>query len=386
MRVIASHCVTSLRSVKVGVDDNSHDVIQSLCRACPNLGSLSLWNFSLGMKSDGIIDAVVQHCPLIESISAERWQLSDISLNALANINTLKQLRLSAYGYTSTAVQHVLRANSTLRVLNVGSVDEALVKCIGSSCRHLNRLKLGDDTHPAHCNGTLLDLFRGCPLLESFVLFQHGGMSSAALRTLFDNCHCLTELKLVFTQPNEPSLVAEPVLHAHFPSLTKLWVANNGVADSALRDIFTYCTNLRDVLLHSCKQLSDETLTALTQNCRRLYSFYLVDCRSITIAGLVAMATQCTSLAVLDLFFMPVTDEVLLQLSLSCKSLTRLILWECLLGPITETGIGALAEACTRLSSFTIRSSMLDSITPILGLATLRQRHPRVEFYITSGR
>ena len=322
--IAASRCGPSLQSIDVKVGSESLEAIQSLCQTCPNLKSLSLWNENFDMDGDEIVQTVVQHCPLIESISAESWRLSDTSLNALATIHTLKQLQLSVYGYTRAAVPQVLRANPNLISPSIGSVDDALVRCIGNSCGSVKRIQLGHEVHPAYCRSSLVELFRGCPLLESFILHQQGGMPSAVLRSLFESCRNLTELELVSTQPNEPSLVTDPVLYAPFPTLTKLRVTNHGVTTSALHSIITYCTNLQEVTLSCGKQVTDEIVITLTHNCTRLDTLCLVGCRSITIAGMLEVAQPCSCLTSMTLMYIPVNDEVLIQISLHCCSFTRL--------------------------------------------------------------
>ena len=380
--LIASHCGASLWYIDANVERESSKAIQSLCQACPKLRAISLWNDSFDMDGDEIIQTIVQCCPFIQLMSTFSWRLSDTSLNALASIHTLKQLQL-AYGHTNAAVQPLLRANPDLVSLSLTVVDDALVRCIGRCCGHLERLKLGDVDHPAYCSSALMELFCGCPLLESFHLHQHGGMSNAALRALFEHCHGLTELQLVFKQPTVPSLIAEPVLYVPFPTLTKLWVANHGLPISALRDIFTYCTNLREVCLTCCKQVSDEILITLVQNCKSLDTLCLASCKIVTIAGLVAVPTYCTSLRVLVLIYMSVNDKILLELSLNCRSLTRLSLLHCTSGPLTEAGVLTVLEGCTGLTLLAIHCSEPDSITPTLNLAKLKELYPHITFDIT---
>lgn len=119
-------------------------------------------------------------------------------------------------------------------------------------------------------------MFRGCPLLES-VKLSLAKMSSAALRALFEYCTNMTKLHLHITTPEESSLIYEPILYTHYPSLTKLTVLADGVTDRALRDIFTYCTNLREVHIGFSNPITDETIMILLEYCSRLTTLRLDD-------------------------------------------------------------------------------------------------------------
>lgn len=389
MHIAASRCAQSLRTIDAKVNDAALVAIQTLCQSCPNLRSLHLENDNHELYGDAIIQTVLQHCPLIEALPTYSWDMTDTSLNALANIHTLKQLHMSDYDYTSEAVQRVLTANSKLVALGLGSVDDALVKCIGRCCGNLTKLVLGRDATPAHCSSALVDLFKGCPLLDSFILYHQGAISHTALPALFEHCRHLTTLELVFMQPNEPLQLAEPVLYAPYPTLTKLKVTNHGISTGALLGIVTYCTNLQNVTLCSGNQVTDEVLTTLTQHCKSLRYLSLLGCRKVTTAGMIGMlkmATHCSTLRHLSLSTMPVTDAILTQISLSCPALVRLTLWNCRIGPITDVGIRAVAETCTRRTYLTIRIYSPDSITHTLDVPVLKNLYPHVRLDITDRR
>lgn len=210
-------------------------------------------------------------------------------------------------------------------------------------------------------------------------------MSNAALRALFDNCHSLSELWLnVDLLYNEQTLDGEPlaVLCASYLSLQSLYVSSLGVAASALRDIFTYCTNLCRVYICRSAQLTPETITALARNCINLDHLNLVGCSYVTIAGLVEVATHCTSLKGLSLMQMPISDEVLLQLAHNCPGLKSLNMENCEGGPITEAGVRAVAERCTGLTSLSIQGNMAGTLLSTLDPANLKQLYPHIKFNI----
>ena len=83
LRLIATHCGQSLRRIEARVGDESADAIKALCQACPNLIVLILGNEDV--SGDEIIPTIVQCCPMIEVVSADKWHLTDTAVSALAN-------------------------------------------------------------------------------------------------------------------------------------------------------------------------------------------------------------------------------------------------------------------------------------------------------------
>ena len=110
LRLIATHCGQSLRRIEARVGDESADAIKALCQACPNLIVLILGNEDV--SGDEIIPTIVEYCPMIEVVSADKWHLTDTAMNALANLHTLKELKLFDYASCSSqAIQRVLQSN-----------------------------------------------------------------------------------------------------------------------------------------------------------------------------------------------------------------------------------------------------------------------------------
>ena len=220
LNLIATHCGPNLRSINTKVDDNSLEAIQSICRACPNLRDLSLRDFRDDSTGNRLILTEVQYCQSIEVLPSLR-HLTDITMNALATIHTLKKLYVFSDGCTSTAIQRVPQSNSNLTAVAWHGffVDDALVSCIGRYCGTLQRLQLSRDDLPSLSNSALVEVYRGCPLLEVFELQQRGGVSNFVLRALFEDCPKLTKLVLSASRFEEPLLSVESV---HTPSTRAL--------------------------------------------------------------------------------------------------------------------------------------------------------------------
>ena len=323
----------------------------------------------------------MQYCPLIEVLPICR--ITDISLNALPALHNLRVLELPCNSCTSAAVQQVIESNPLITEIDLEGalVDDALLRCIGRWCGNLRYLflyKNSSELASPLSNGAFLDLFQGCPLLESLSLKQDGRISNAALRILFDHCRSLTELDLDICTLIEDPFNGEPFLCTLYPSLSKLRMRGDGMADSALRDILTYCTNLREVSMQGFDPVTDETVITLAQRSRSLDTLDLTRCINVTIAGLMEVATHCSRLKVLKLCFMPVNDGVLIRLSLHCPRLESLSITYYEGESITEAGWLAIAEGCTGLTFLAICCNMGEAFAPYLDLTKMRQLYPHI--------
>ena len=90
LQLIASLCGPALRVIDASVTHDV-DILQSICKACPNLRVLNLGCTIVGEPGDGIIQAAVQYCPNIEVVPSDpRWRLTSAGVNALADIHTLR--------------------------------------------------------------------------------------------------------------------------------------------------------------------------------------------------------------------------------------------------------------------------------------------------------
>lgn len=388
--LIASHCGPSLRTLRLADVDSLPQSIQAIahiCQSCPYLVVFDIDNGPSHDCGDEAILAAVRYCPLIEVLPTHSLYLTDVAMNALATIHTLRELKLSySSACTSTGIQRVLHsnhANLALVSLEFTEVNDALVRCIGNHCRNLKSLNLNTRRSPALGFNVLQDLFRGCPLLE-VQLRPLSEDPTATLRAMFEHCHNLVELDLSVAIPVDAPLVdTEPVLYAYYPSLTKLKITSWNFTASVLVDVFTYCTNLTHVNIDSCSHATDEVINALAQNCSSLNTLEITRCSNMTIIGLLGVATHCSSLTSLTLTYMPISDEVLIQLSLHCKDLKRLSMYQWGEGEsITETGVMAVLEGCTGLSFLGIRGKMVKSTLATLDLTKLGQLYPHIKLDI----
>ena len=367
LQLIASLCGLSLRVIDASVTHDV-DILQTICKACPNLRVLNLGCTVVGEPGDGIIQAAVQYCPNIEVVPSDpRWRLTSAGIDPLATIHTLRELTAIHVTNTSESVQRVIQANPHLTKLFVFGplVDDALVNCIGRCCVNLKNIKLTPMPETSLSEQALITLFRGCPLLMS-VNMNLRSMSNAALRAMFHYCRGIFDLDLGLNNlaVSTTGQADEPVFDTDYPSPMMLMIHGRGFKDSVLRDIFTHCTSLIAVAMNGCVELTDETLITLARSrCGQLSAVELSGCVKVTAAAVNEVVTQCIHLMLLKLGDVTLTAEVLAGVS-NLLLLQILELNDCK-GPIAEEAVVLIATRCTSLCQFKV-SGYKGKITPTL--------------------
>ena len=387
--MIASNCGSSLRVIKADVDKDSVEGIKALCRSCPCLIICDLKCCYESIYGDEVIQTAVRHCPLIEVLPTENLALTDVAISSLATIHTLKVLKLSRHcTYTDDCLERVLEANSMLEELELEGRphhDGVIVGAIRNHCGNVKKLSLSRlPTSTTFLNNQYLQttLLRS-PQLE-VVKLHKCIITKATLRTLLQYCYRLSDLTIGFSASPDLPVDNEPILYDVCPSLMTLDFSY-AVPDGVLQDILTYCTALKRVTLGHCDQVNDDMLLLLTSSCRNLEELTLDSCSNVTVAGLLAALSHCPTIRELDLSHIPLNDDALVQLSLTCPTLTTLRLRSCN-GWITETGILAVVNTCTQLRKLTLSGSSRGykiKLTPALKLLIEKSATQRV--YISTG-
>ena len=479
--IASSQCVRSIRIIKASITDNENnggvatvEAIKTFCRACPNLLSLGL-NISTYLRGElevdfircvRVIRCVIQSCPLIEVFPIQN--LTEEVMNILSTIHTLKEFKLGACTVSTALVQRVFGANQFTKLTLRHPIKSALVSSIGKYCGNLRVLLIDISFRPAISDECLRDLFQGCSLLEVIKMENACTLSNTTLQVLFHSCHYITDITLFYGfQPSpeyDNNSDVEPVIEAYYPTLVNLSVSGEMMSDSALRDIFTHCTNLKEVKIESsgdstnialdalatyclllevceleydkgivsnrflrdlfrcCRRLTelvidlrggvqgpvcyglftnvlsacypaltkltvqgegvydtamrdmftyctslrhlevgnyptclitDTSIERLVENCPLLETLTLEYCEHFTVESMVDIAMHCTNLTSLTLHTTPINKHFLIQLSLHCPKLDYLCITSCK-GKFTENEIILIADKCTQLTFFRV--------------------------------
>ena len=368
-KLIASHCGSALRIIEaMNINLSSSEALIAVFKACPNIIAFRVHDeIQASLPGDDIIFAAVQYCPGIEVLPTHLFKLSNLAMDALAGIHTLKEITLTrAFDYSLPTFECVLQSNPSLEAIDLQyKVTDEILTGIGRHCHNLRCLEITDLYLYGMSIYGFEALFTGCPLMQELTFDRPGRMSNASLRVLFQSCPNLSTLDL-----RSPHYDLEddtvPVLQTPYLSLTELDITREAASASALRDIFTYCTNLREVELYRCRDVSDELLQALTHNCRSLEMLTIKRCKKLTLAGLLKAVTHCTSLTSFELDRMPINDELLVQLSTYCLNLDELWIERCHGPPaVTDAGILSVADKCKQLTCMFVMGCGLE-VTPVI--------------------
>ena len=126
--------------------------------------------------------------------------------------------------------------------------------------------------------------------------------------------------------------------------------------------------------LRSCRNLTDDGVSALAEGCPQLSTIYLSDCVSITYVGLSALANGCPKLSAVILSDgRTLTDEGISALGQGCPLLSSIHLSYC--RNITDVGLSALAKGCPFLKYISLYGCR--NITDV-GVSTLAKSCPRL--------
>ena len=123
---------------------------------------------------------------------------------------------------------------------------------------------------------------------------------------------------------------------------------DNVVTDDIVSAISENWPELTSVDLRMCRNITDTALIALATNCAGLTYINLNYCSNVTDAGVIAIAENCPGLEVISLSMCKnITDAAIIAMAENCGGLSSIDLSAC--GNITDDAVIALADGCVGL-------------------------------------
>ena len=415
---ISRRCGSKLQiiSTELKVDCSVH-TIEQICQSCPNLRVLDCFSNITIYEGDEIIQVIVQNCPLIEIISLTGIHMTNVAVNALATIHNLASFVCCNNSLTSSAIQNMLQSNRNMHTLNLRACCadnvRTLVSSIGNYCGNLVNLVLRGNTDvPTLFLDNFEDLCRGCPLLDTLTLeffalptgaltalARHcpmlrdltltlrQGVVDAEVRELFDRCIRLQSVELDFAKlsplPQLESIAPGPHSDVGYPSVTELYITGCGITNRMVQDIMSSCLNVGYIHFTGCSNVTDNGFFTIARRCRNKHTLGFHRCIQLTEEGLIKLLPYCGSLTALSLHTAPITDKVLIQVSISCPFLLILHV-VCSQKPLTEVGIIAVASTCVYLQSYDVNLCEV-VMTPRLALMREGKLYPHTAFSMLEG-
>jgi len=144
------------------------------------------------------------------------------------------------------------------------------------------------------------------------------------------------------------------ILSHSYSSLQSLRLSDfRDVAPDDLHPSLPYLRKLRVLDISRCIQLQDETLKMLAQHVSStLEVLYIKGLVKVSDAGLIAVCQACTKLKVLEVSYIPITDESGVAIGQHLTDLRALYMRDNF--RLTNTSIDAITANCTKLNQLTL--------------------------------
>ncbi|PNX82083.1 F-box/LRR-repeat protein, partial [Trifolium pratense] len=307
------------------VNDSS---LLHLCKNCEFLEQVMMMNCSL-LTHHGIAYAIRERRQTLRSLSI-RWRsygsndiISSHFVDSLANLKGLTSLDLSSSRISDKLLTSIAMRGLPLRKLVLQNctgysyvgIFSLLSKCQGIQHLDLQNADFMTDHRDAKVSSLLGDLV-------SINLNKCRKLTNSALSALVSNCPLLSDIKMEHTSigknvAKNSNYLMNFVLNP--PRLKSFYMAHNSwLKDESLIIFSSILTNLQLLDLSDCDCISeqvsnlevlnlsdtnvvDETLYAISKNCRGLLQIILEGCLLVTMKGVKHVVENCTQLREINL-------------------------------------------------------------------------------------
>ena len=231
-----------------------------------------------------------------------------------------------------------------LDIFHSPNVDDVTISMLAAKCPGLVSISL---IETGVTDLGLSALAQKCCRLKDVDLLQSRHMKDAGIKSLFQNCRSLTKLDLTGCQ----HVTGSGFSSLNCPALVRISLHDCNISDEAMTDLAAGCRSLACINISAStvdSWVTDNTLCSLGQHCSNLVEIYLNGCDQITNEGLAALAKGCGKITCIDLNgCVNITDVGVAQLADNCRDLADIYLTDC--PKITDVAMKALA-ACVHLA------------------------------------
>jgi hypothetical protein len=147
------------------------------------------------------------------------------------------------------------------------------------------------------------------------------------------------------------------ILSHSYSSLQSLFLSGSGdLQQSDLHPSIPHLRKLRSLDISRCVQLDDSTLHLLSQYVSdTLEVLYIKGLRKVTDDGVISISRSCSKLKVLEVSYIPITDEAGIAIGENLTKLRAVYMRDNYL--LTNRSIDVITEKCTRLEQLTLWGS-----------------------------
>eukprot|EP01114_Cavostelium_apophysatum_P008637 TRINITY_DN2126_c0_g1_i1.p1 TRINITY_DN2126_c0_g1~~TRINITY_DN2126_c0_g1_i1.p1 ORF type:complete len:1679 (-),score=453.03 TRINITY_DN2126_c0_g1_i1:53-5089(-) len=354
------------------------------------------------------LQALASHCPALVSLNlSDCPKVTDKGLEEL--LVTCKNLRFlnvsKCSQLTGSAFQIIGEQLEGLDVSGCVSLSEQAIMTLARKCPKLRRIKVSGKAATANA---LCAIATSCRSLESAELADCDAVTDIAVQTLVRECPKLTSVAFNCCKsitddafqdiadgklPNLVHLDLTRCLSLNSqtlvriakkcPMLESICLASCEELSSEALVAVAGCRHLRNVNLSGCKNVTDEVVSAFTEN-KSLSAFplqklNLFNCNKITNACLVDVAKECPKLLELNVSSCDrISDEGIVHIAQSCRQLQALYVEEC---NISDAAVSVLVKVCRNIETLVlayakeITDASLDFLLGLEELKTLDLSH-----------
>lgn len=349
--------------------DNSIQLNNFSCslisRTCRQLRSLSL-SGCVNITTEGVVE-IVQSVPYLEVLNLEGCPLvGNAALLELGkrcpnlrslNVRGCSQLTDSAFTELNNDVNNQIQE---LDISNLPNLTERGIKGFLGRCFNFASLKLsGNKTVTNDCIEILA--VNNSSILRNLEIVGCENLTDASIRALSSYCSNLRSLNISFCKGISPHAFSVKTPSCIlFPELAEIDLTRIlNMNDETVKQLTTRCPKLESINLSSCEEVTEVGIDALAKNCNtRLLECNLSNCPHVDDSSVVHLANHCPNLRRVSLYNCHgVTDSAIEHLASMCKSLISLDLSSC--EKVTDRSLIRLSQSCPSLEVLCVEETTI---------------------------
>ena len=326
----------------------------------------------------------------------------------------MAQPRRSSFARVFDAVGEELVAD--LRIADVIRLALTSTKFLSGACCRVRRLEIGQwntyngvedaknvtallkrctglhevnswSNMPIRHDELIFALMAYCPSLRSIGLINGGTLTDSAVAAMVRIYPGLVELRLANVEKltddalraiaqhlpklhrfclDESELISDAgviELAQKCTALKQLDLGATSITDAAITAIVNNCTDLEDLAVSGCKNITDAALRVI--RLPKLTNLALHGCSEISDAGLIELSQQCTALRSLTIGYTFISDAAVSAVARNCPDLEEL---QAENSQVTDESIISLAKHCAHLTHLDLDDTGI-TVASVLAIA-----------------
>lgn len=277
-----------------------------------------------------------------------KFGLADVPVLLMLDVSKIEVVDFTNSRFTNKSnVSHLLDRCSNVKELSLSGNDlvtSAFLRQVVRGCGLLHTLNI------SNCKGVsdiaIKRMAPHCSAVTNLDISRCKNITAKSFYTLSTHCRRLTSLNI-----SGCSAISRDAITSLVTSNGQLGMLSAGmcfeITDLTLVDILTVSggSQLLNIDLTWCSQLTDLSLEHLARHCNRLEALTISLCLNVTDQGIALLVEQCVKLVALNVSECNVlTDMAVRSLSAQCPLLRDLNLSGCHL--LTSEALSSLASSC----------------------------------------